>query len=152
VRLRRGLAALLLGVPALVTAGCASSPSDLTAQAEQQLRPRVEHLRVLIHAHEFTALVAAVHSLDQLVERLEREGQVTRARGTQIEDAADALLALASPSPSPSPSPTRSPTLPPTPSRTPSPTRSPTPTSTPTTPSPSPTSPSPTPSVTVSVL
>jgi hypothetical protein len=133
---------------AIVT-GCSSGqPGELTAAAEKQLVPKVQQVRDTAATGSYSDLVREVRQLRTLVERLHSQGQVTDARFTAIEDAADTLLTHAKPAPVASPTPSQSSTSPtsPTPSSTPtSPTPSSTPTATPTD------SQSPTPQASISV-
>ena len=136
----------IAAVTLVLAAGCSSGqPGDLTVAAERQLVAKVQQVRDVAATGTYTQLAREVRQLKALVERLHNQGQVTDARFSAIEDAADALLSDAQPKATPSPSP--SPSSP-----------SPTPSATPTTPSPSPTpsqtpsqSQSPTPTTTISI-
>ena len=138
----------LAGLPALVlciglATGCSSgAPGDLTASAERQLVAKVQQVRDAAATGTYAQLAKEVRQLKALVERLHSQGQVTDARFSAIEDAADTLLSDAKPtpkptpsasSPSPSPSPSQtsaSPSPSPTPSQSQSASESPTPTTT----------------------
>ena len=130
-------------VALLLAAGCSSAqPGDLTVAAERQLVAKVQQVRDVAATGTYAQLTREVRQLKTLVERLHNQGQVTDARFTAIEDAADTLLSDAQPkvtptpsasssSPSPSPSPTPTTASPsPTPSQTPTHSQSPTPTTT----------------------
>ena len=126
-------AAALGVVPVLVASACANNaPGDLTASAAKLLRPAVQDVRQAAATGSFADLRRAVQQLKNLVQQEERAGEVSAQRAVAIEDAADALLQDARPTPSPTPSslsPTPTPT---TESPTPTPTSaSPTPTSSP---------------------
>jgi len=124
-------------------AGCSSgAPGDLTVSAERQLVAKVQQVRDAAATGTYAQLTREVRQLKTLVERLHSQGQVTDARFSAIEDAADTLLSDAKPaatptpsasssSPSPSPTPTASSASPsPTPSASQSASDSPTPTTT----------------------
>ena len=126
-----------------LAAGCSSgAPGDLTVAAERQLVAKVQQVRDAAATGTYAQLAKEVRQLKTLVERLHTQGQVTDARFSAIEDAADTLLSDARPtarptpsasssSPSPSQTPTSaSPSASPTPSASPSASESPTPTTT----------------------
>ena len=139
----RKVALSMLTAFVLLAAGCSSGqPGDLTVAAERQLVAKVQQVRDVAATGTYAQLTREVRQLKALVERLHNQGQVTDARFSAIEDAADALLSDAQPktrpttpatSSSPSPTPSATPTTPsatPTPSQTPSQSSSPTPTTT----------------------
>lgn len=131
----------------VVITGCSSGqPGDLTAAAEKQLVSKVQQVRDTAATGTYAELTREVRQLKTLVERLHNNGQVTAARFSAIEDAADQLLNDAKPAPAPSPTPSQTSSKP-TPTPTDTTTATPTPTA-----SPSPTgSQSPTPGTSVSV-
>ena len=106
--------------------GCVdNAPGDLSASAAAELEPAVQDVRDAAATGSFADLKDAVASLKDLVDREERAGDVSPERANAIEDAADALVLDARPSPKPTPletslSPTPSPTESPTPSESPS--------------------------------
>jgi outer membrane biosynthesis protein TonB len=137
----RRRAALLVAVTATaaVVSGCASgSPGEISAAAIRVLAPAVQDVRDAAASGSYSQLRQAIDDLKRLVRQEQDAGDVSAARATAIEDAADVLLQDAralKPTPSPT---TSSPTPSPTPtSESPSPTPSPTPTSQSPTPSPS---------------
>jgi len=145
--MRGGRPAALAVTATLLLAGCASNaPGDLNAAAAKVLRPAVQQVRVAAATGTYADLKSAVLQLKSLVQQQEQAGHVTAQRANAIEDAADALVQDARPTPSPTPS-----TATPTPTPTPT---TPTPTPTPTSASPTPTetSASPTPSSSQSPL
>ena len=145
----RTLGAAVASATVLATAACnANAPGGLSNAAAKVLRPAVENIRQTAASGTYAELTQAVSHLQDLVQQEEQAGEVSAQRATAIEDAADALLQDARPSPSPTPS-SESPTPTPTPT-TESPT--PTPTSESPSPTPTPTSQSPTPIVSVSAL
>ena len=129
-------------------AGCSSgAPGDLTVSAERQLVAKVQQVRDAAATGTYAQLTREVRQLKTLVERLHSQGQVTDARFSAIEDAADTLLSDAKPAATPTPSASSS---------SPSPSPSPTPTASSASPSPTPSasqsaSDSPTPTTTISV-
>jgi hypothetical protein len=133
----------------VVVTGCSSGrPGALTAAAQRQLVPKVQEVRDTAATGTYADLGRDVQQLKTLVERLHSQGQVTDARFSAIEDAADALLNDAKPAPAASPTPSQTSSSP-TPTTTPS--SSPTPTTTPSS-SPTPTdSQSPTPATSISI-
>lgn len=145
MRWRSTVAAVPAVLLAVLAAGCSSgTPGDLTVSAERQLVAKVQQVRDVAATGTYAQLTRQVRQLKTLVERLHSQGQVTDARFSAIEDAADTLLSDAQPkatpsasasssSPSSSPSPSSTPTTPsanPTPSSSPSASESPTPTTT----------------------
>ena len=141
--MRPKAAAAVVLLATVLAAGCTTGqPGDLTVAAEKQLVAKVQQVRDVAATGTYSQLAREVRQLKTLVERLHSQGQVTDARFSAIEDAADTLLSdaqpKASPTPSassssPSPSPSSTPTTPsasPTPSQTPSQSQSPTPTTT----------------------
>jgi hypothetical protein len=118
----------------LVVTGCSSGrPGDLTAAAEKQLVSKVQQVRDTAATGTYAELGREVQQLKTLAERLNSQGQVTDARLSAIEDAADKLLTDAKPAPTASPTPTQSsssPTPTPTQSASPTPTQSASPTPT----------------------
>jgi hypothetical protein len=116
VRLRALAPAFALVVTGLLVAGCGSgSGSDVTLKAQKALEPYVQAVRQAAADKDYPALKRAVHALKQEV-TVEQDG-ISASRQADIDDAADAVLAAASPSPSPSP--TTSPTQTQTPTQTP---------------------------------
>jgi outer membrane murein-binding lipoprotein Lpp len=103
-RLKAAVGAALLLMAGLV-AGCTSGqPGDLTVSAERQLTAKVQQVRDIAATGTYAQLTREVRQLQTLVERLHSQGQVTDARFSAIEDAADALLSDAKPKSSPPPS------------------------------------------------
>lgn len=126
----------------VVITGCSSGqPGDLTAAAEKQLVPKVQQVRDTAATGTYAELTREVRQLKALVERLHNQGQVTDARFSAIEDAADQLLNDATPAPAASPTPSQTSSKPtptttatttPTPTTSPSPTQSQSPSQSPT--------------------
>lgn len=148
LRLRRLAPVLALAVTGVLVAGCGSgSSSDVTLKAQKALEPYVQAMRTAAAAKNYPALKVAVRALKREV-RIQQDG-ISASRQAEIDDAADAVLTAASPSPSAtptnSPTQTQSPTQTPT---TPPPTVTITPTHTVTTP---PSAPPTTPSDSISV-
>jgi hypothetical protein len=138
---------LVLGT--LLAAGCgsgSSGSSDVSASAERALIPYVQAVRQAAANHDYTALKRAVRALKHEVE-VEQNG-ISNSRQAQIDNAADAVLIAASPSPTKSASQTPTPTQTPTETPTPSVTVTFTPTHTVTAPPPS--TPATTPTATIS--
>jgi hypothetical protein len=117
LRLRRLAPVLALAVTGVLVAGCGSgSSSDVTLKAQKALEPYVQAMRTAAAAKNYPALKLAVRALKNEV-TVQQDG-ISASRQAEIDDAADAVLTAASPSPSASPStsptPTESPTQTPT--------------------------------------
>jgi septum formation inhibitor MinC len=112
----------ILVLAAMLAAGCgsgSSGSSDVTLKAQRALVPYVEAVRQAAANQDYAALKRAVRALKHEVE-VEQNG-ISTSRQAQIDNAADAVLTAASPSPTQSPSQTPTTTQTPTQSVTPTP-------------------------------